>query len=68
LANAAVQAGGESIHFVGKEHHLKSLRTIAGYYAVGNEPIDGPTSLLTGNAKYYEVAYGDPKEAASQLG
>jgi hypothetical protein len=61
-----LQARGEIIHFVGKEHHLKSLRAIAGYYAVGNVPIDGPTSLLTGKVKYYEVAYGDPKEVENQ--
>lgn len=58
----ALQARGETIHFVGKEHHLQSLRAIAGYYAVGNVPIDGPTSLLTREVKYYEVAYGDPAE------
>lgn len=61
-----LQARGEIIHFVGKEHHLKSLRAIAGYCAVGNVPIDGPTSLLTGKVKYYEVAYGDPKEVENQ--
>jgi hypothetical protein len=61
-----LQARGETIHFVGKEHHLKSLRAIAGYYAVGNVPIDGPTSLLTAKVKYYEVAYGDPKEVENQ--
>ncbi|MFD1122484.1 hypothetical protein ACFQ2T_08225 [Methylophilus flavus] len=61
-----LQARGEIIHFVGKEHHLKSLRAIAGYYAVGNVPIDGPTSLLTAKVKYYEVAYGDPKEIENQ--
>lgn len=61
-----LQARGEIIHFVGKEHHLKSLRAIAGYYAVGNVPIDGPTSLLTAKVKYYEVAYGDPKEVENQ--
>jgi hypothetical protein len=55
LANAAVQASGESIHFVGKEHHLKSLRAIASYYAVGNVSIDGPTSLLTGNANIMKL-------------
>lgn len=61
-----LQARGETIHFVGKEHHLKSLRAIASYYAVGNVPIDGPTSLLTAKVKYYEVAYGDPKEVENQ--
>jgi hypothetical protein len=61
-----LQARGEIIHFVGKEHHLKSLRAIAGYYAIGNVPIDGPTSLLTAEVKYYEVAYGDPKEVENQ--
>lgn len=61
-----LQARGETIHFVGKEHHLKSLRAIAGYYAVGNVPIDGPTSLLTTEVKYYEVAYGDPREVENQ--
>jgi hypothetical protein len=61
-----LQARGEIIHFVGKEHHLKSLRAIAGYYAIGNVPIDGPTSLLTAKVKYYEVAYGDPKEVENQ--
>ncbi|WP_019881041.1 MULTISPECIES: hypothetical protein [unclassified Methylophilus] len=62
----ALQACGETIHFVGKEHHLQSLRAIAGYYAVGNVPVDGPTSLLTAKVKYYEVAYGDPKEVENQ--
>ena len=57
-----LQAQGRHIQFVGKEHHLKSLRAIAGYYAVGNVPLDGPTSLLTAPVKYYEVAYGDPRE------
>lgn len=61
-----LQARGKTIHFVGKEHHLQSLRAIAGYYAVGNVPIDGPTSLLTAEVKYYEVAYGDPKEVENQ--
>jgi hypothetical protein len=61
-----LQARGETIHFVGKEHHLKSLRAIADYYAVGNVPIDGPTSLLTAEVKYYEVAYGDPREVENQ--
>lgn len=61
-----LQARGETIHFVGKEHHLQSLRAIAGYYAVGNVPVDGPTSLLTGEVKYYEVAYGDPAEVGNQ--
>jgi hypothetical protein len=62
----ALQANGETIHFVGKEHHLQSLRAIAGYYAVGQVPIDGPTSLLTVPVKYYEVAYGDPAEVNNQ--
>lgn len=62
----ALQAQGEPIHFVGKEHHLQSLRAIAGYYAVGQVPIDGPTSLLTRAVKYYEVAYGDPSEVENQ--
>jgi len=62
----ALQACGETIRFVGKEHHLQSLRAIAGYYAVGNVPVDGPTSLLTAEVKYYEVAYGDPKEVENQ--
>lgn len=61
-----LQARGETIYFVGKEHHLKSLRAIAGYYAVGQVPIDGPTSLLTEQVKYYEVAYGNPKEVENQ--
>jgi len=61
-----LQARGETIHFVGKEHHLQSLRAIAGFYAVNQVPIDGPTSLLTSEVKYYEVAYGDPKEADDQ--
>lgn len=60
------QARGETIHFVGKEHHLQSLRAIAGYYAVGQVPLDGPTSLLTTEVKYFEVAYGDPKDVANQ--
>lgn len=58
----ALQAEGAVLHFVGKEHHLKSLRARAGYYAVGQVPIDGPTALLNGAVKYYEVAYGDPKD------
>lgn len=62
----SLQTRGETIHFVGKEHHLKSLRAIAGYYAVGQVPIDGPTSLLTREVKYYEVAYGDPSEIDNQ--
>lgn len=62
----ALQSRGETIHFVGKEHHLKSVRAIAGYYAVGQVPIDGPTSLLTRAVKYFEVAYGDPKEVENQ--
>lgn len=61
-----LQARSETIHFVGKEHHFQSLRAIAGYYAAGNVPIDGPTSLLTNEVKYYEVAYGDPKEVENQ--
>jgi hypothetical protein len=61
-----LQALGETIHFVGKEHHLESSRAIAGYYAVGQVPIDGPTSLLTGEVKYYEVAYGNPKDVSDQ--
>lgn len=62
----ALQACGVTIHFVGKEHHLQSLRAIAGYYAVGQVPLDGPTSLLTRAIKYYEVAYGDPAEIENQ--
>ena len=62
----ALQACGATIHFVGKEHHLQSLRAMAGYYAVGNVPIDGPTSLLTDKVKYYEVAYGDPTQVENQ--
>jgi hypothetical protein len=62
----ALQARGETIHFVGKEHHLKSLRAIAGYYAVDQVPLDGPTSLLTKPVKYYEVAYGDPAQVENQ--
>lgn len=62
----ALQANGETIHFVCKEHHLQSLRAIAGYYAVGQVPIDGLTSLLTAPVKYYEVAYGDPAEVNNQ--
>lgn len=54
------QARGEMIDFVGKEHHLNSDRAIAGYYAVGQVPIDGPSTLLSREVKYYEVAYGDP--------
>lgn len=61
-----LQTRGETIHFVGKEHHLKSLRAIAGYYAVGQVPLDGSTSLLTRAVKYFEVAYGDPKEVENQ--
>ncbi len=62
----ALQAGGAHIHFVGKEHHLQSLRAMAGYYAVGQVPIDGPTSLLRQPVKYFEVAYGDPSEVENQ--
>ena len=61
-----LQSRGETIHFVGKEHHLKSLRAMAGYYAVGQVPIDGPSSLLTREVKYFEVAYGDPAEVDNQ--
>jgi hypothetical protein len=61
-----LQALGESIYFVAKEHHLDSLRAIAGYYAVGQVPIDGPTSLLAGEVKYYEVAYGAPEDINDQ--
>lgn len=61
-----LQARCETIHFVGKEHHLQSLRAIAGYYAVGQVPLDGPTSLLTAEVKYFEVAYGDPKDVENQ--
>ena len=61
-----LQSRGVTIHFVGNEHHLKSLRAVAGYYAVGQVPIDGPTSLLTREVKYYEVAYGDPAEVENQ--
>lgn len=63
-----LQSRGEAIDFVGKEHHLKSQRAIAGYYAVGQVPIDGPTSLLTAPVKYFEVAYGNPVEVESQEG
>jgi hypothetical protein len=62
----ALQARGEAIHFVGKEHHLNSLRAIAGYYAVGQVPLDGPSSLLNQPVKYYEVAYGDPAQVENQ--
>lgn len=62
----ALQAHGEAIHFVGKEHHLNSLRAIAGYYAVGQVPLDGPSSLLNQPVKYYEVAYGDPAQVENQ--
>jgi CO dehydrogenase/acetyl-CoA synthase gamma subunit (corrinoid Fe-S protein) len=61
-----LQVLGEIIHFVGNEHHLESLRAIASYYAVGQVPIDGPTSLLADDVKYYEVAYGDPKDVNNQ--
>jgi hypothetical protein len=61
-----LQTRGATIHFVGKEHHLQSVRAIAGYYAVGQVPIDGPTSLLMDKVKYYEVAYGDPNEVENQ--
>ncbi len=62
----ALQIQGEVIDFVAKEHHLNSDRAIAGYYAVGQVPIDGSTSLLRAKIKYYEVAYGDPKDVGSQ--
>jgi hypothetical protein len=61
-----LQTRGDIIHFVGKEHHLKSLRAMAGFYAVGQVPLDGPTSLLTRAVKYFEVAYGDPKQVENQ--
>lgn len=57
-----LQLRGECINFIGKEHHLDSARALAGYFAVGQVPIDGPTSLVNGNVKYYEVAYGDPND------
>ena len=62
----AWQLRGEIIDFVAKEHHLNSDRAVAGYYAVGQVPIDGPTSLLSAKIKYYEVAYGDPKDVENQ--
>jgi len=55
-----LQQRGEIINFIGKEHHLDSDRAHAGYFAVGQVPIDGPTSLVNGKVKYFEVAYGDP--------
>jgi hypothetical protein len=64
----ALQARGDVIDFVAKEHHLNSDRAVAGYYAVGQVPIDGPTSLLSAEIKYYEVAYGDPKDVGHQAG
>lgn len=66
VAIKALQARGETIYCVAKEHHLKSLRALAGYYAVGNVPLDGPTSLLTAPVKYFEVAYGDPQAVHHQ--
>lgn len=61
-----LQTWGDIIHFVGKEHHLKSLRAMAGFYAVGQVPLDGPTSLLSKAVKYFEVAYGNPKQVENQ--
>lgn len=57
-----MQKKGEAINFICKEHHLDSQRAYAGYYAVGQVPIDGPTSLIQGHVKYYEVAYGNPED------
>lgn len=62
-----MQKNGEAINFVCKEHHLDSKRAHAGYYAVGQVPIDGPTSLVQGNVKYYEVAYGNPQDINNQI-
>jgi hypothetical protein len=58
---AELQRRGETINFITKEHHLESDRARAGYYAVGQVPIDGPTSLIHGEVKYFEVAYGNPE-------
>lgn len=51
-----------AINFVCKEHHLYSARAHTGYFAIGQVPIDGPTSLVKGKIKYYEVAYGNPQD------
>ncbi len=57
-----LQGQGLEINLLVKEHHLDSARAHAGYLAVGQVPLDGPTSLLRGAVKFYEVACGDPSE------
>lgn len=66
VAIKEMQQKGEVIHFVCKEHHLDSVRAHAGYFAVGQVPIDGPSSLMQGKVKYYEVAYGNPQDINNQ--
>lgn len=58
----ALQSAGMEINLVVKEHHLDSARAQAGYLAVGQVPLDGPTSLVGGDIKYLEIACGHPGE------
>lgn len=58
----ALQAQGTVINLVVKEHHLDSARAQAGFLAVGQVPLDGPTSLLRNDVKYLEIACGHPQE------
>jgi hypothetical protein len=57
-----MQASGVEINLVVKEHHLDSPRAQAGYFAVGQVPLDGPTSLLPGPVKYFEIACGHSQD------
>lgn len=57
-----MQARGMEINLVVKEHHLDSPRAQAGYWAVGQIPLDGPTSLLQEPVKYLEIACGHPHD------
>lgn len=57
-----LQARGVEINLVVKEHHLDSPRAQAGFRAVGQVPLDGPASLLSGPVKYLEIACGHPQD------
>lgn len=57
-----LQRSGLEINLVVKEHHLDSARAQAGYLAVGQVPLDGPTSLVGEGIQYLEIACGHPEE------
>ncbi len=57
-----LQQSGLEINLVVKEHHLDSARAQAGYLAVGQVPLDGPTSLVGVGIQYLEIACGHPEE------